>query len=201
MTMKLFSALAITASLMVAPIAAQAQTPGDIDDLIGARGSSYEGVMKSRGYAFVKKEGEAQYWWNVLDKTCVAATIANGRVDTLNTQPASACGQGRAPAPGYTTRVKQSPAVATASEQAVCKLTNTAADRTLFDGDCSVTQKPGYAGSTIFEVHMGQGQAFLFAGKRGDPNWMHGAEKVHFTDLPNGAIFHWGTFALVVRED
>lgn len=92
--MKKLIALTISAALLAGPIAAQAQTPGDIDDLMGARGSSFETTMKSRGYAFVKKEGEAQYWWNAMDKTCVAATIANGRVDTLNRQDSSACGHG-----------------------------------------------------------------------------------------------------------
>lgn len=92
--MKKLIALTMSASLLAAPFAAQAQTPGDIDDLIGARGSSFEGVMTSRGYEFVKKEGEAQYWWNSMDKTCVAVTIYNGRVDTINTQGKSHCGHG-----------------------------------------------------------------------------------------------------------
>ena len=47
---------------------------------------------------------------------------------------------------------------------------------------------------------MGNSEPFLFAGQRGQPNWMHGAEEVQFTDLPNGGIFHWSTFALVVAE-
>lgn len=92
--MKYLTTLAIGASLAALPIAAHAQTPGDIDDLVGARGSSFETTMKSRGYAFVKKDGEAQYWWNSMDKTCVAATIANGRVDTLNKQDKGLCGHG-----------------------------------------------------------------------------------------------------------
>lgn len=84
----------IGASMIATPMAATAATPGDIGDLQGARGSSFDGEMGRRGYAFVKKEGEAQYWWNANTKTCVAATMANGRVDTLNTQSASACGHG-----------------------------------------------------------------------------------------------------------
>jgi hypothetical protein len=84
-------------------------------------------------------------------------------------------------------------------ERATCKLTNTAADKTLYEGGCKVTQSQS-GDNTIFKVDMGQGEPFLFAGKRGQPNWMHGAEKVQFTDLPNGGIFRWSTFALVIAE-
>jgi hypothetical protein len=40
----------------------------------------------------------------------------------------------------------------------------------------------------------------MFAGVRGQKNWMHGPEDTQFTDLPNGGIFRWGDFALVVAE-
>jgi len=92
--MRKFITAAACVSIALGPLQASAQTPGDIEDLVGARGSSFESVMKSRGYAFVKKSGEAQYWWNSMDSTCVAVTIANGRVDTINKQGNSACGHG-----------------------------------------------------------------------------------------------------------
>jgi hypothetical protein len=47
---------------------------------------------------------------------------------------------------------------------------------------------------------MGSAEPYLFAGQRGDSNWMRGPERVQFTDLPNGAIFRWGSFALVIAE-
>lgn len=40
----------------------------------------------------------------------------------------------------------------------------------------------------------------MFAGVKGQLNWMIGPDRVHFADLPNGGIFHWKTFALVVAE-
>jgi len=49
-------------------------------------------------------------------------------------------------------------------------------------------------------VKMDNSEPFLFAGVRGQTNWMHGAEEVKLTDLPNGGIFRWSTFALVVAE-
>lgn len=85
---------AMVATPLVATPAAAQSTPAALDDLVGARGSSFDGEMGRRGYTLVKNAGEAQYWWNANTKTCVAATIANGRVDTLNTQDSTACGHG-----------------------------------------------------------------------------------------------------------
>ncbi|MEV8468670.1 hypothetical protein AB0T83_18045 [Fluviibacterium sp. DFM31] len=82
---------------------------------------------------------------------------------------------------------------------ATCKLTNTAADAGLYEGPRTVTQSETEY-STIFEVKMGGAESFLFAGKKGDPNWMHGPDRVRFTDLPTRGIFHWSTFALVVAQ-
>ena len=49
-------------------------------------------------------------------------------------------------------------------------------------------------------MKMGSAEPYLFAGQRGDSNWMRGPERVQITDLPNGAIFRWGSFALVIAE-
>lgn len=82
---------------------------------------------------------------------------------------------------------------------AACKLTNTATNTSLYDGPCKVTQSQSGA-STVFDVKMGSAESFLFAGVRGQSNWMHGPEPVQFTDLPNGGIFRWSTFALAVAQ-
>ncbi len=85
------------------------------------------------------------------------------------------------------------------SETATCKLTNVAAGKALYEGKCRVTQEETKY-NTVFTIKMGSAEPFLFAGKRGSTAWMHGAEETHFTDLPNGGIFKWGDFALVVAE-
>ena len=85
------------------------------------------------------------------------------------------------------------------SERATCKLTNTQANKTLYEGGCKVTQSMS-GKNTVFSVKMGSGEPFMFAGVRGQKNWMHGAEDTQFTDLPNGGIFRWSTFALVIAE-
>ncbi len=84
-------------------------------------------------------------------------------------------------------------------ETATCKLTNTAESKTLYEGSCEVTQSMS-GSNTIFSVKMGNTEPFMFAGVRGQKNWMHGPEEVQFTDLPNGGIFRWSTFALVIAE-
>jgi hypothetical protein len=85
-------------------------------------------------------------------------------------------------------------------ETATCKLTNTEVNKTLHEGPCSVKQAPGSGNITVFTIQMGSAEPFKFAGVRGQRNWMHGAEEAQFTDLPNGGIFRWSTFALVVAE-
>ena len=82
---------------------------------------------------------------------------------------------------------------------ATCKLTNTAAYAALYEGPCTVTQSESGA-NTIFEVKMGSAESFLFAGRKGETNWMTGPDPVQFTDLPDGGIFRWSTFALVVAQ-
>ncbi|MFQ6537813.1 MULTISPECIES: hypothetical protein [Aphanothece] len=84
-------------------------------------------------------------------------------------------------------------------ERATCKLTNTAAQVALYEGPCKVKQTMS-GENTIFSVKMGKTEPFLFAGVRGQKTWMHGPEEVDFTDLPNGGIFRWSTFVLVVAE-
>jgi hypothetical protein len=84
-------------------------------------------------------------------------------------------------------------------ERATCKLTNTAAYKTIYEGTCRVTQSMSGA-NTIFSVKMGDGEPFLFAGVRGQEIWMHGPEETRFTDAPNGGIFRWSNFVLVVAE-
>jgi hypothetical protein len=85
-------------------------------------------------------------------------------------------------------------------ERATCKLTNTAQNKSIYEGPCIVTQSPGSGNNTFFSVKLGNAEPFLFAGVRGQRNWMHGAEEVQFTDAPNGGIFRWSNFALVVAE-
>lgn len=95
----LFS-LIVAATCTVAAGAAVAQvTPSDVRDLIGARGSSGEGQLASRGYINVagRQGGDRSltYWWNETRGVCLTVTTRNGRYDSLISAPAGDCGQGR----------------------------------------------------------------------------------------------------------
>jgi hypothetical protein len=72
---------------------AGAQTARGLDDLIGARGSSVESELESRGYEFAANLGSAALWWNHLTKTCVSVAVDQGRVQSIQQASASDCGK------------------------------------------------------------------------------------------------------------
>jgi len=82
--------------------------------------------------------------------------------------------------------------------QGKCKLVNVVANKVLYHGACMVRQSRN-GRNTIYEIKMGSGESFLFAG-HGD-EWMHGPEKASFKDLGRGAIFRWSNFTLSVVVD
>jgi hypothetical protein len=84
-------ALLATGTLMTTPVASAAP-PGDLADLVGARGSSGEQEMQSRGYAYVTMSQGTQYWWNAGRGSCVGIRVANGRYASMEAASASRCG-------------------------------------------------------------------------------------------------------------
>jgi hypothetical protein len=81
-----------TSALLAAP-AAMAAPPGDLADLVGARGAGGEQAMQSRGYAYVTMRQGTQYWWNAARGSCVGIRVANGRYQSVDAVSASRCGQ------------------------------------------------------------------------------------------------------------
>jgi hypothetical protein len=82
---------ALTLILSAAP--ARAGTPSELSDLVGARGSSGEQEMESRGYAYVTMTHGTQYWWNAGSKSCVGIKVAQGRYKSVSSAGAERCGQ------------------------------------------------------------------------------------------------------------
>jgi hypothetical protein len=93
----LFSALLVGSALLAGQAAAQV-TPSDVRDLVGARGSSGESELASRGYVNVGGQGGGDrkwtYWWNERRGVCLSVSTANGRYDSIVSTPAPDCRQG-----------------------------------------------------------------------------------------------------------
>ncbi|MGD9589561.1 MAG: hypothetical protein AB7Q37_14205 [Pyrinomonadaceae bacterium] len=63
------------------------ETPRDLRDLVGARASSGESQLRSRGFAFVKTEegGDRKWsnWWNNRRNLCITVVTMNGRYNSI----------------------------------------------------------------------------------------------------------------------
>jgi hypothetical protein len=91
------AAAAVAMALLAGPALAQ-QTPGDVRDLIGARGSSGEMELGRRGYVNVGgQQGDDTswtYWWNERRGVCLSVATSNGRYQSIVTTPAPDCRRG-----------------------------------------------------------------------------------------------------------
>ena len=116
-TLPLFFVVAsVLAATAPANLALAQSTPSDVRDLVGARGSSGEQALTSRGY--VNTGGQTgddrvwTYWWNQQRGVCLTVATVGGRYDSIVSGPAADCrrtaGPATPPAP---------PAPATASGQ------------------------------------------------------------------------------------
>ena len=95
----LTSALTCTLSAMMLAIAlpAAAQTPSNLNDLVGARAGQAEGELNRRGYQATDRsevvgDGRMTYWRNGDD--CVAIMTRDGRYASINRAGRSECGSG-----------------------------------------------------------------------------------------------------------
>jgi len=91
-----FARLAVASAALILSLSAApacAGTPSALSDLVGARGSSGEQAMESRGYAYVTMTHGTQYWWNAASKTCVGIRVADGRYKSVSSAGAERCGQ------------------------------------------------------------------------------------------------------------
>ncbi|NQE64009.1 hypothetical protein E1H18_4265 [Caulobacter sp. RHG1] len=70
-------------------------TPSDVRDLVGARGSSGEAELASRGYVNVGGQtGDDRkwtYWWNESRSVCLSVATVDGRYDSIASTPAPDC--------------------------------------------------------------------------------------------------------------
>lgn len=95
--MKRAAAGLVAIAIFSPSLAAQAQTPPDISDLVGARAAGAETAIQARGYALVKTEtgDDRKYsmWWNTERRQCVTVATMDGRYASITTSPAPDCNQ------------------------------------------------------------------------------------------------------------
>jgi hypothetical protein len=88
----------LTGTALLAGQAAAQTTPSDVRDLVGARGSSGESELASRGYVNVGGQtGDDRkwtYWWNERRGACLSVATVNGRYDSIVSTPAPDCRRG-----------------------------------------------------------------------------------------------------------
>jgi len=90
MKFNLKSIVIMTLSIMTASLT---YAQGDVQDLVGARGSSAENGFNQKGYTHIKttKSGSDiySYWWKAKNQTCVCAYMTDGSVKAITkTMPA-----------------------------------------------------------------------------------------------------------------
>jgi hypothetical protein len=97
MRYEVLASLILGGALMAGQAAAQV-TPSDVRDLVGARGSSGESELASRGYVNVGgQSGDDRkwtYWWNERRGVCLSVTTKDGRYDAIVSTPAPDCRRG-----------------------------------------------------------------------------------------------------------
>lgn len=105
--MRVASMFLIAASMLgaaaPADLAFAQSTPADVRDLVGARGSSGEQALTSRGYVNVGGQtGDDRvwtYWWNEQRGACLTVATVGGRYDSIVSGPAADCRRNTRPVP------------------------------------------------------------------------------------------------------
>ena len=97
--------LAVSVVALAALPAAAQVTPSDVRDLVGARASSGESELASRGYINAGGRSGSDrkwiFWWNDRRGVCITVATVEGRYDSLVSTPSADCQQqaDRGPAP------------------------------------------------------------------------------------------------------
>jgi hypothetical protein len=87
-------ACVLTVALLGAATA-RAQTPPDLQDLVGARGAGGETQMQARGYQLVRatrvRDQSWTFWWSDVQRACVAISTTEGSSHPGCELPARRC--------------------------------------------------------------------------------------------------------------
>ena len=96
-SMNRIAALIMAATVAASAGPAQAQTPSEVNDLVGARAAGAETALQARGYVFIRvQDGDDRkytYWWNVSRRQCLTVATMDGRYASITSTPAPDCDQ------------------------------------------------------------------------------------------------------------
>ncbi len=94
---KILGTTALAAAMVLSPIAASAQAPGSVRDLVGSRAAGGEDQLEYRGFSrisgHVEDDSKINYWWNGNTKECVKVVTYNGNFQSLNKTTNADCNQ------------------------------------------------------------------------------------------------------------
>lgn len=83
-------------AMLTATFAATAQTPPDVEDLVGARGAGGETQLLSRGYeqrdSNTVRDQRFTFWWNPKSSQCISVSTVDGRYASIQAVPPANCG-------------------------------------------------------------------------------------------------------------
>jgi hypothetical protein len=89
--------LMATAAMVITPIAASANTPGSVRDLVGAKGSSGEQQLEYRGFHLIsghtEYDSKISYWWNGNTKECIKVVTYDGSYRSIDKTSNADCNQ------------------------------------------------------------------------------------------------------------
>lgn len=86
-------AMVVGSATLAMAFSANAKTPANLSDLLGAKGAGAESALESRGFSNVTMTHGVQYWWNAESKTCVGIKVAQGKYKSIDTVSPAQCQQ------------------------------------------------------------------------------------------------------------
>ncbi|SON53906.1 hypothetical protein HDIA_0365 [Hartmannibacter diazotrophicus] len=125
-------------------------SPG-LTDLTGARASSGEMALTSRGYSLAEQKGLTSYYWNATSGTCAEVVTGDGRYQSVSTVSPAQCGKTASPLPS------SPPAMRSGSQQDEAACLSAVASQT--GNTVSVTSSEFSEANTLVMVGVGPQKA------------------------------------------
>ncbi|WP_226019550.1 hypothetical protein [Novosphingobium sp. FKTRR1] len=94
---RLATSLFATSAMLLQALPVQANTPGSVRDLVGARAAGGESTIQERGFTLIRGDTKygrkVNYWWNPNTKECVRVTVFDGTFSSIDQTSNTDCNQ------------------------------------------------------------------------------------------------------------